>query len=101
MNSTNWPAPDVWVFTAQMVEHCSANAEAMGSNPIEVPKFWGGVYLQLDIKLQVPMRRSYCHLKFVLPQFTLSSKSSELSMSRNIRHVPTGPEHSFKHLSWL
>ena len=40
MNSTNWPAPDVWVFTAQMVEHCSANAEAMGSNPIEVPKFF-------------------------------------------------------------
>ena len=38
MNSTNWPAPNVWVFIAQLVEHCSANAEAMGSNPVEAPK---------------------------------------------------------------
>ena len=38
MNSINWPALSVWVFIAQLVEHCSANAEATGSNPIEVPK---------------------------------------------------------------
>ena len=44
MNSTNWPAPDVWVFLDQMVEHCGANAEAMRSNPIEVPNFGGGVF---------------------------------------------------------
>ena len=25
----------MWVFIAQLVEHCSANAEAMGSNPVE------------------------------------------------------------------
>ena len=25
LNSTNWPAPNVWVFIAQMIEHCSAN----------------------------------------------------------------------------
>ena len=31
VNSTNWPAPNIWVFIAQMVEHCSANAKAMGS----------------------------------------------------------------------
>ena len=42
MNSTNWPAPNVWIFIAQMVEHCSANAEAMGSNPVEVPKIFFG-----------------------------------------------------------
>ena len=30
-----------WVLNiAQLVEHCSANAEAMGSNPVEVPKFF-------------------------------------------------------------
>ena len=75
MNSTNWPAPDVWVFIGQTVEHCSANAGAMRSNPIEDPNFFffffwgGGGYLQL-LKLQVPMRRSYCHLKFVFSQFT-------------------------------
>ena len=38
MNSTNWPAPNVWVFTAQLVEHCSAKAEAMGSIPVESPE---------------------------------------------------------------
>ena len=31
INSIHWPAPNVWVFIAQLVEHCSANAEAMGS----------------------------------------------------------------------
>ena len=38
MNSINWPAPNVWVFIARLVQHCSANAEAMGSNPVEAPK---------------------------------------------------------------
>ena len=47
MNSPNWPAPNVWVFIAQLVEHCSANTEAMGLNPVGVPKFFGGVNLQL------------------------------------------------------
>ena len=35
INSINWPASSVWVFIAQLVEHFRANAEAMGSNPIE------------------------------------------------------------------
>ena len=47
MNSINWPAPNVWVFTAQLVEHCSANAEAMGSNPVEDPKTFSGLNLRL------------------------------------------------------
>ena len=38
MNSTNWPALNVWVFIAQLVERCIANAEAMGWNPVEAPK---------------------------------------------------------------
>ena len=32
--------PLVWVFIAQLVEHCSSNAEAMGLNPVEVPKIF-------------------------------------------------------------
>ena len=40
INSTNRPVPNVWVFIAQMVENCSANTEAMGSNAIELPKFF-------------------------------------------------------------
>ena len=42
--TTNWPAPNVEVFIAQLVEHCSANAEAMGLNPIESPPWGGGGY---------------------------------------------------------
>ena len=29
MNSTNWRAPNLWIFIAH-VEHCSANGEAIG-----------------------------------------------------------------------
>ena len=45
MNSINWPASSIWVFIAQLGEHCSANAEATGSNPIEAPKnFFSGYF---------------------------------------------------------
>ena len=37
----NWPAPNIWVFIAQLVEHCSANAEAMGPNSVEALNFLG------------------------------------------------------------
>ena len=46
MNSINWPALSVWsvwVFIAQLIEHCSANVEAMGSNPVEATEnFFSG-----------------------------------------------------------
>ena len=46
MNSINWPASSVWVFIAQLVEHCSANAEATGSYPVEAPKnFFSGYFV--------------------------------------------------------
>ena len=45
MNSINWPASRAWVFIAQLGEHCSANAEATGSNPVEAPKiFFSGYF---------------------------------------------------------
>ena len=50
VNSINWPGPSVWVSIAQLVEHCTAN-EAMGSNPVEVPKTFFGlirIYLNCD-----------------------------------------------------
>ena len=40
----------VWVFThcvAQLVEHCSRNAVATGSNPVEAPKIFFRATLQL------------------------------------------------------
>ena len=62
MNSTDWPALDVWVFMAQLVEHCNANGGAMGLNPVEVPKF----FFQFRVKLQLPLRRSQLHLKIFI-----------------------------------
>ena len=44
-----------------MVEHCKVNTQAMGANPVEVPKFFQ-VYLQL-LKLQLPLQQSYLNLK--------------------------------------
>ena len=45
MNSINWPASSVWIFIAQLVVHRSANAEATGSNPVEVAKnFFSGYF---------------------------------------------------------
>ena len=44
-NVAYWPASSVWVFIAQLGEHCSANAEATGSNPVEAPKiFFSGYF---------------------------------------------------------
>ena len=62
MNFTNWPAPNMWVFIAQLVEHCSANAEAMGLNPVEAPETFVGHTLQLlKSQLQLPMITSSFH----------------------------------------
>ena len=53
MSFTNWPAHNVWVFIAQLVEHCSANAEAIGSNPVEVPKFFSGHFAIVEIAITI------------------------------------------------
>ena len=42
MNTTNRPVSNVWVLVAQLVEHSSASAEAMGSNPVEALKVFDG-----------------------------------------------------------
>ena len=45
MNSINWPDSSVWVFISQAGQHCSANAEATRSNPVEAPKnFFSGYF---------------------------------------------------------
>ena len=49
LNPTNWPAPNVWVLIAQLVEHCSTNAEAMGLNnfpsKLPPPSFCSGKFV--------------------------------------------------------
>ena len=87
MNSINWPAPNIWVFIAQLVEHCSANAEAMGSNPVEaLKKFFSGLNLQL-LKLRLKLRWSnlyfICisavHIIFILQDHFGSQNSLKLA----------------------
>ena len=64
MNSTNWPAPNnAWVFIAQLVGHCSANAKTMGSNTVEFP------------------RRSYLHWNFQPPWSTTKNRTKNQSIS--------------------
>ena len=62
MNSINWPVSSVWVFIAQLGEHCSTNAEATGSNRTEAPKklvhFFGLFHDCLDCDL---LRWSHVH----------------------------------------
>ena len=48
MDSINWPALDVWVFIAQLVENGSAKAEALGLNPTEAPKSFFLGYFTTD-----------------------------------------------------
>ena len=62
MNSINWSAFNIWVFIAQLVEHCSANTEGMASNPVEVLNFSSGLNLQL-LKLRLQLRWS--NLRFI------------------------------------
>ena len=38
MNSINWSATNIWVFIAQLIEYCSVNADAIGSNSVEALK---------------------------------------------------------------
>ena len=61
-------ASSVWVFIAQLGEHCSANAEATGSNPVEAPKIlFFGLFSQL-LKLRFTAMVTY--------SFHLYSRSS-------------------------
>ena len=43
INSLNWSVVKLWLFISQLVEYCSANAEAMGSNPVEALKIFFGL----------------------------------------------------------
>ena len=60
MNSINWPASSVWVFIAQLGEHCSANAEATGSSPVEAPKIFFSGYFRYCLNCD-SLRWSHTH----------------------------------------
>ena len=68
MNSINWPASSVWVFIAQLGEHCSANAEATGSNPVEAPKNFFSGYFRNCLNCD-SLRWSHTHFKTIIRSF--------------------------------
>ena len=72
MNSTNWFAPNAWLFLAKLVQHWGSNAEAIGLNPVEVPKFFFRLicnYLNCNYHYD-----DYIFIsKFVFPQFIASA----------------------------
>ena len=71
INWTNWPAPNVWVLIAQLLEHCRANAEAMGLSAVIAPKNFLGKFAIAAITTVMIISS----LKFVFVQFTSSSSS--------------------------
>ena len=74
MNSTNWPVSSVWVFIAQLGKHCSANAEATGSNPVEAPKnLFFGLFSQL-LKLRFTAMVAYSFHYFWVPIGQIGTK---------------------------
>ena len=56
---TSWPQLSVYIFVAQLIEHCRANTEAIGLNPIEAPR----LFSRLIYRLFSQLRQSYlyCH----------------------------------------
>ena len=51
--STNWPAPNVRVFMAQLVKHRSTNAAAMGLNAFKALELFSGLNSQLLKRIQL------------------------------------------------
>ena len=75
MNSINWPASSVWVFIAQLGEHCSANAEATGSNPVEAPKIFFSGYFRNCLNCD-SLRWPHTHLNPPLKDNVMLSNNS-------------------------
>ena len=68
MNSSNWPISNVWVFIVQLVKHCSANEETIGSNPVGVPILFVCLFLFL---LRFVCLFLFCFVLFVCLFFGL------------------------------
>ena len=78
MNSINWPAHSEWVFIAQLVEHCSANAEATGSNPVEAPKTFFSGYFRNCLTCD-SLRWSHTHLNTIFSAPKGNEKQFEIT----------------------
>ena len=88
MNAIDWPAPNVLVFIAQLVEHCSANAEVMGSNPVEAPKTFFGRTLRL-LKSQSQLLWSHLHFIRMSAVHIIFIKKRSKFVNARKRSTPT------------
>ena len=86
MNSINWPASSVWVFIAQLGEHCSANAEATGSNPVEAPKIFFSGYFRNCLNCD---SRRWSHTHFICIPAVHIISFRDYIMSVNITQLNT------------
>ena len=84
MNSINWPASSVWVFIAQLGEHCSANAEATGSNPVEAPKIFFSGYFRNCLNCD-SLRWSHTHFICIPAVHIISFKNFTIT-STSLKH---------------
>ena len=85
MNSINWPASSILVFIAQLGEHCSANAEAAGSNPVEVPKNFFSGYFRNCLNCD-SLRWSHAHF-ICIPAVHIISFSENNSVTLKRMHA--------------
>lgn len=89
MNSITWSALDVWVLIAQLVEHCCAKAQRMGSISVEATKSFFVLHWQL-LKLRLQLRRSRLHFTFISAVNIVQSKQSiplQNWFNRNARRI--------------
>ena len=93
MNSINWPAPSIWVFIAQLGEHCSANAEATGSNPVEAPKNFFSGYFRNCLNCD-SLRWSHTHFICIPAVHIISFRIKTLTL----RFIPSNEQINFANL---
>ena len=85
----NQSAPNIWVFIAQLVEHCSANAEAIGLKPVEALNFFRAkicncINCNYNCDDHIPI--SPVFLQFKLTSFHVSSLSPVIPTVITLSH---------------
>ena len=89
INSINWPASSVWVFIAQLGEHCSANAEATGSNPVEAPKVFFSGYFRNCLNCD-SLRWSHTHFICIPAVHIITFRENENIFCFSLHPSPEG-----------
>ena len=90
MNSINWPASSIWVFIAQLGEHCSANAGATGSNPVEAPKNVFSSYFRNCLNCD-SLRWSHTHFICIPAVHIISFNPSVCNLIFSFQIITTHP----------